>query len=551
MVDGKPFLMLAGELHNSSTGSAHYMRDIWQRMAAKGINTILAPVSWELVEPVEGQFDFSLVDSMLLGARQARLRLVLLWFGSWKNGASTYVPGWVKRNPKRFPLACLRDGEVMNTLSALGNETRQADCRALSALMQHLNEADAQYTVIAIQLENEVGTLDAASAWGGWENRAMRDYSPAANKAFNANVPQALTTYLKAHRHKLQPAIRTAWEAKGRRMSGTWEEVFGHSDREHPLTVADSTLKDDERWKEEYPYLAEEVFNTWNYASFIEQLAAAVKRIHPMPVLVNAWLKGDTHEPGRYPSGGPQFHLTDIYRAAAPHIDLLAPDLYATHLFDWVVGGYDHSSGPVIIPETHPNSDGAARAFYAFGRYNVLGYSAFGIDGNGIMNGADPADHSFDKAYALLGHLTPYIYKYRGRGCVGGILLDGNNRQEDRTQMGRYVVAARRFSTDGAEHLVGVAGEQVKVSGNNVAGLCIIQEGPDQFLVAGGIGSMIISIYAREQGRRVAFESVDEVTFMPDGRELTHRLNGDETTLGGPVIRSGEVKAFRIKMYQY
>ncbi len=550
MVDGQPFLMLAGELHNSSTGSVHHMQDIWPRMAAKQLNTVLAAVSWELLEPEEGHFDFSIVDAMLSGARQARLRLVLLWFGAWKNGASTYVPGWVKRSPERFPLACLKGGEVMNTLSALGSATREADCRALTALMQHLHKVDKQYTVVAIQLENEVGTLDAASAWGGGENRAMRDYSSMADSAFEGDVPEALITYIKRHRENLQPAIRKAWEAQGQRTKGNWEQVFGHSDREHPFEVDDVTHHDDERWKVQYPYLAEELFNAWNYAAYIGQLADVVKRVHPMPVIVNAWLKGDTHEPGRYPSGGPQFHLIDIYRAAARQVDLLAPDIYATHLFDWIVGGYDQPDNPVLIPETHPNSDAAARAFYAFGRYNVVGYSPFGIDGAGIINGADPEDHSFDRAYTMLRHLTPYIIKHRIGGLTGGVLLDGE-RQEDRTEMGEYVIAVRRFTTEGAEHLVGVAGEEVKVSANNVAGLCIVQEAPDQFLVAGGIGSMIISIYPRMSSRRAAIERVDEVTFLPDGQEQLHRLNGDETTLGDPVIRSGEVKAFRIKMYQY
>ena len=154
MVDGKPYLMLAGELHNSSTGSAHHMRSIWKRMAQKNLNTVIAAVSWELTEPEEGKFDFSLVDEMIRGAREANLRLVLLWFGSWKNGASTYVPGWVKRNPKRFPLAHFKGGEPTNTLSALGKNSMEADTRAFTALMKHLKQVDSQpYTVDAPQME--------------------------------------------------------------------------------------------------------------------------------------------------------------------------------------------------------------------------------------------------------------------------------------------------------------------------------------------------------------------------------------------------------------
>jgi hypothetical protein len=550
-VEGKPFLMLAGELHNSATGSAHGMAPIWQRMAAKNLNTVIAAVSWELTEPEEGKFDFALVDEMIRGAREANLRLALLWFGSWKNGASTYVPGWVKRDKKRFPLAHFKGGEPTNTLSALSKNAMEADTRAFAALMRHIKEVDGdENTVIAIQIENEVGTLDAASSWGGWPNRAMRDYSPLADKAFASPVPQALMHYLKAHQKRLQPAVKTAWEARGCKMIGTWEEVFGKSDPEHPVEVKHDSVGEEERWKWQFPYLTEELFNTWNYATYVESLARAAKSIYPLPLFVNAWIKGDFREPGKYPSGGPQPHMVDVWRAAAPDIDLLCPDIYSTDLFDWVMERYDMEDNPVMVPETRCGSDGAARAFYAFGRYQTLCYSPFGIDGGGLMNSADPNDHAYDKAYRLLEQLSPYIIKYRRAKRIEGLLLD-NNRTEDKVTMGKYVVAVRPYSTWQAQALVGVAGEEVKMTGTNVAGLVVMQEAEDQFLVAGGIGNLMVNVYSAEQGRRVAFESVDEVTFDAEGNELLHRLNGDETTLGGPVIRDGEVKAFRIKMYEY
>ena len=89
--------MLGGELHNSSTGGVEYMHPIWKRMADANLNTVIASASWELVEPVEGKYDFVLVDSMIMGARKESLKLIVLWFGTWKNGMSTYVPAWVKK----------------------------------------------------------------------------------------------------------------------------------------------------------------------------------------------------------------------------------------------------------------------------------------------------------------------------------------------------------------------------------------------------------------------------------------------------------------------
>src|ERR1041385_8717172 len=109
IVQGKPFLILGGELHNSSTSTASYMQPIWELVKKKNLNTVVAPVYWELLEPQEGKFDFSLVDSMLAGVRKQNVHLVILWFGSWKNGYSMYVPGWVKNSSDKYQRAKDKD----------------------------------------------------------------------------------------------------------------------------------------------------------------------------------------------------------------------------------------------------------------------------------------------------------------------------------------------------------------------------------------------------------------------------------------------------------
>ena len=177
IVDGQPYIALAGELHNSTTGSVENMRTVWARMKAKNLNTVIAPVTWELLEPVEGQFDYTLIDSMIEGARKENLKLVVLWFGSWKNGTSTYIPAWVKTNPKKYLLAQNQRGEVMNTLSTLGTESAKADANAFAHLMRHIKEVDHDHTVIMMQVENEIGTLDMASTYMGLPNGSMRDYN--------------------------------------------------------------------------------------------------------------------------------------------------------------------------------------------------------------------------------------------------------------------------------------------------------------------------------------------------------------------------------------
>lgn len=540
IVDGKPFVMLSGEIHNSSTGSAHYMRDIWQRMADKNMNSIIAAASWELVEPEEGKYDFSLVDSMIIGCRKAGLRLAILWFGSWKNGRSTYVPGWVKNDTKRFPLAMNADGEKTNIVSALGENTMKADAKAFAAMMRHIREIDSKdRTVILIQVENEIGML--GNSFGGGSTVAFRrDFSPLAEKAWKKGVPAELTQYLKAHENELQPAVADAWKANGKKMSGSWEEVFGKSE---PAPGED--------WQNEYPYLAEEIFNVWNYAKYVGYIAAEGKKEYPLPMYVNSWLKQNGNGPGNYPSGGPQPHIYDIWRAGAPAIDFFAPDIYVVQYFDWVCSTFSSQGNPLFIPETQSTPAGAARAFYTFGKYNAQCYAPFGIDGGGSMLSADRNDTSYDMTYAMMGNLMPYYLKYGGTDDIAGLFVEGE-RRTDEVKMGRFTITARPFSTARFGAVAGVNVAEVRENTAVPAGFIVFRLAEDEFLIAGGVGPCSISITGtpKKDGNVIGLERIDEISFDGNGNMLKHRLNGDEASMGFRV-REGEVKAFLIKLYEY
>jgi len=490
VVDGKPVLLLCGELHNSSTGGLDYMRPVWKRMAEKNLNSVIAAVSWELIEPIENSFDFTLVDSIIAGARAANLKLILIWFASWKNGGSIYMPAWVKKDDKKFPRIKDRTGKSLEILSTLGTVTMKADAKAFAALMHHIKETDTHRTVIMMQVENEMGVLDNPGIAGN----AARDYSPEANAAFQAEVPAALMKYLERNKDSLYPELKKVWADNGYKKSGTWEEVFGKS-----IVKADR-----KEWKL-FSYYTEELFSAWNYANYAGQIASAGKKEYPVPMYVNAWLKQPfSYIPGKYPSGGPLPQVIDVWRAAAPSIDFIAPDIY-TDEFIWVCNEYTRSGNPLFIPETVGGTTGAARAFYTFGEFSAFGFAPFGIDGNEYET-HDP----LSETYAVMQNLSPLILENQGKNSMRGILVDTAHPTQE-LELGNYRI-------------------KVILSGGKsttTAGGIIIQTGTDEFIVAGK--SLDLFFISKDTSQRIGVLSVDEGIFKNDRWTALRRLNGDET----------------------
>lgn len=517
VVDGKPFLMISGELHNSTCGGFEYMRPVWKRMADKNLNSVIATVSWELVEPEEGHFNFDLVDSTITGAGKEGLKLALIWFGSWKNSGSVYIPSWVKRDYKKYPRVLDEHGKALEILSTFGKESERADAKAFAALMKHIREVDTDHTVILIQVENEIGILDMP---GTDPAAARRDFSDIADAAYNGPVPQKLIDYLTANKETLFPELKKVWAANGFRTEGTWEQVFGKS----------TFRPDPADWKH-YSFYTEELFMAWHYASYVESIASAGKAEYPLPMYVNAWLKQPgTRWPGRYPSGGPLPQVLDIWRAAAPSISFIAPDIYIDE-YQWTCEEFMRGGNPLFVPETRGGEAGAARAFYTFGEYSAGCFAPFGID-NRMWEYDDP----LDMAYGALRKLEPLILEHQGMGTMKGILVS-EKEPVCRFELGDFIVEAKLDS------------RRLKTTGG-----LIIQTGPEEFICTGR--ALDVFFISKDGSERVALDTVEEGTISGDRWMAERHLNGDEThatTFDGAGLRFPEerVSIQKVSVYKF
>jgi hypothetical protein len=367
-VDGKPFIMMGGQVGNFSAFPDE-MERAWPKFRAMNANTVEYPVYWNVIEPEEGRFDFAGFDAILRGARGQGLRVILLWFGTWKNGAMDWSPNWVKADTARFPRVLDYGGKPIRVLSPHSKTTLEADKRAYSAMMRHLKEMDeADRTVIMVQVENEPGSLGS-----------VRDYSPEAGRLFNGSVPASLVTALK-------------------KRPGTWKEVFGR--------------------------VAEEAFSAYYVSSYINEVARAGKGIYPLPTLVNVWNGGygsnDNFDrfdrPGEtYPSGGAVSHMLDLWKANAPEINVIASDIYHQSPMNYrmILDRYTRPDNPLLIVET--GRPIAARAFfYALADYSAIGFAPFGVDGGGPSGELRPDMEAVGAGFRVVDSAVPVITELQG-----------------------------------------------------------------------------------------------------------------------------------------
>ncbi|MFZ1085754.1 MAG: DUF5597 domain-containing protein [Terracidiphilus sp.] len=478
MVDGAPYLMLGVQANNSSAWP-EYLNKVWPAAETLHANTVELPIYWEQLEATPGKYDFTVVDQILSQARGHHLRLVLLWFGTWKNGSSHYTPGWIKLDQAKYPFLVGKDGQTVDSPSTFSPARLDADKAAFRALMHHLDQFDLQRTVIMVQVENEAGV------WG-----SVRDYSPAAEKAFAAPVPDKLVKGLGK-----QP--------------GTWRQVFGDN--------------------------ADETFQAWCIATYIEQVAEAGKAAYALPLYVNAALR-DPFNPGHapsYESGAPTDNNIDLWKIAAPSIDVVAPDIYMPEYAKYMksIELYKRPNNPLLIPETGNTPAYAHYVFAAIGQ-GAIGWAPFGLDLSRYSNQTEgpeamepEAFKSFASQYELLAPIARQLAKANLEGKLRGV-------SEDPAQHTQSLSFDHWTAT--VSYGLHAFGNWIPPKGNTPAdgGVVIVQLGPDEFLIAGH-HARVDFVPVGQPGKKRLWLKVEEGKYDSAGNWKMMRIwNGDQTDYG-------------------
>jgi beta-galactosidase GanA len=488
LVDGQPYLILGGQVNNSSAWPAS-LPDVWPALEAMHANTVEAPVYWEQMEPQPGKFDFSAVDELVKGARQHRLHLVLLWFGTWKNGKMHYVPEWIKSDSAHFPRMIDQRGEPIDVLSPNAPANLEADKKAFVALIRHLREVDGvEHSVLLVQVENESGSLGTA-----------RDFSPTAEKQFQGEVPAELVKAL----HK---------------RPGTWKQVFG----------AD----------------AGETFAAYSVSHYINEIAAAGKAEFSLPMYVNVWLKYPPDAvPGlNYPSGGPTHNMLDVWKAATPAIDMIGPDIYTddSDLYRLALRVYHRPDNAMWVPETGLSDMDAHYFFYALGE-GAIGFSPFGVDYTGwtITDGRPPALHR--ENYALIAPMNREIARLNFEGKLKTAVEEEGVPQVP-LNFGKWQakVSFGFPQYDGGPKPPGTKDHHGRA--------LVAQLSPDEFLVT-GIDARVEFNLPPNAGGHMQIIRVEEGQYEDGNWNFLRLWNGDQTDFGLNFTHQGKV--VRIKLGTY
>lgn len=515
-VDGKPYLAIGGELGNSTAADADYLDAVLARCHDMHLNTVMLPVYWDRIETEEGKYNFDLLHAAIEQARKHDLHLVLLWFGTWKNSMSCYAPGWMKRDTQRFPRVKSSSRESLEIISPSCEAAADADAKVFAELMRFVKRVDAsRQTVIMVQVENEMAMLGEP-----------RDHSEKSEAAYAAAVPQPVLDALAAI--KLGPELTTAWKNAGGKLHGSWAEVFGGDNA------------------------GQEAFTAWQLATYTEKVAAAGKKEYGLPMYVNAALI----RPGRKPIGGPLPHLLELWRVAAPSIDMLSPDIYFPSFAEWAER-YVRSGNPLFIPEMAPSTRMAGNALYAVAQLKAIGYGPFAIE-----DLASPKRELISQLNQTLAGMSSIILDAQAHNQIVGISLPTTFDWQFYTKpqtaaLGDYAFTAQidlptgtAATTQTTELPTLGSGRWDAPAGTPDGAVMIIHLDGDDYVL---VGRGVTITFAPADGKgHIGLDQVQEGSYH-DGHWIGGRwLNGDQTHQGRHVrFEASSWGVQRVRLYRY
>jgi hypothetical protein len=482
LVDGEPFFVFGGQAHNSSAWPG-MLSHVWYAIEALNANTLEVPIYWEQIEPQPNLFDFSFIDTLLVQARERNKHLVLLWFATWKNGSNHYMPEWMKRNARKYPNIMGKDGNPVDSPSPHAKAAMEADAKAFTEVMKHLKEADPQHTVLMVQVQNEPGS------WG-----SVRDYSQTAQKLFEEPVPEALLD------PEVLGELNIPLEA-----NGSWEEVFGED--------------------------ADEYFHAWSVARYIEYVAAAGKAVNPLPLYVNAALRDPLTDPpaNTYESGGPTDNVIPIWKAAAPSIDFVAPDIYlrGNDKVLKVLELYAREDNALMVPEIAGSGE-YVKYLYKVLEHGGIGFAPFGIDNNG-QGSDEEAAHRLSELAQEYKIMVPMMRKLAKWGFEGKIhaVVESETEHQFALDLGLWEAIVSFGS-----------GYRRDQSGNQqpTGKAMVIKLDENECILIGTQCRFTFRPTGKNEGKAWQYLNVKEGWYEEGEFQFLRIRNGDETDWGGPYI---------------
>lgn len=517
--NGKEMMMIGMQAHNSSTGT--FMMEKTARAAELfHANTLEVPVYWYKVEPDRDVYDMTQVKELIDFTRQCGKKLIILWFATSKNGHPNYAPEYIKLHPETYQVAVGSNGAWVASLSPHCMATLERDKKAFCKLAEFIKEYDEkEKTVIALQIENEMGYANTD-----------RDYSRMAEEDYQNPVPEEIREIRLA-----DDGLSEISEEEKKRFS--WKGCFGRH--------------------------SAEAFSAWYHGKYIGSIAKAGKEIYDIPMYTNVMvMENGCEENGySYNGGAAVSRVLDIWKAAAPELDLLCPDIYNQVKEDYmrICNAYNRPDNALIIPESSCLGEAnAMNMIRAVTDFQAVGVACFGAES--VLDNAEELltdSRSVAITMRTIAALSPLLIKYHGTDRIHGIVQE-EFASNQYIKLPGFHVQAKFFSANPVTYRLGTAinlkNDENKWNLTMRGRGILIQTGDYEFYLAGaGVEvefikrphpsdeKAFIHLSSRQSGQ-LNYLSVEEGHFEGETWVTDYERCGDEANFavyvhGGQAVR--------------